>query len=963
MNQLLFNSFLEINKKHFNNEYVFIAERFAEIFHFSDNLNCQELSNMVSSYYHFTKVSKTVIKHNSYYRLRDAAQYNVGSDILFNYDLREDHNIRILGNFMIIKKDQLSDTTHFSKEEYNDYIRGLTSRKLSRKYIDTAFENLLVFLKKWEEELGYSSLDTYREIIRDKQGILYNTESGKEILAQLLASYNCGELSWQFGLNQSDIFNFLGDLIGIAPHILSSQLANDPCFMQLFSSDFRGGNIKTPYELLIRIIKKEFFDAMISQHPIETFMHNLLDKVGNSTVEQNLFSYLSNDLSAITTGITKQAGFKVLLHGIAGTGKTELSKVIAEISGKPIYHLKLSETDSDSKKQIDFLTKTLSALSTVAAIFKNSDFILLIDECEELFENKNAQKEKITSVLECLQVPCIFIANSIKEFHPAYLRRFHYHLNVDICDYNQKIYVIKNFLSKHKEFEHLYSEGIIDYIATNSITNADIHDNMLYYNTTGNYNFLCQKVSNQKITQDGLQLNNLEQSMYNYIYPENNQYYFDSILGYEEEKELLLGLHHYLLNKEKYNQLNAHVPHGSILYGSPGTGKTSIIKALAKKCNLPILVVSTGMMTNDSNGALQIKKIFNLAKKSGPGIILLDEFEKMALNRKLEMKNGTAQSLMNQLLIEMDGIYKNNLDIFIYATCNTIDYIDPAISRSGRLEQIVEIGLPPAKVREKMLKSLLGEKIPGIKQIVQHTTGCSFIDLDSIVNNYKISLIRNPTKQSKQSLLFKAIHNFSLGKLTTTTLLEKEKTLVAYHESGHAFMAYLFGRGVGNISIIPKSGSLGTTLMLHDETKNLRTKRDLEHELMILMAGRAAENIFLGTETNGSSNDFKQATTLAMGNLYILAHETIGLIYPNMKEYSIFSEGYRVKVESAVNSILAQLYDRTKVILSQSKEEVESIVKVLMRKEEIVQPEMEDILLATMKIKNSTKTELIGLFN
>lgn len=955
MNNILFDSFKYVNTTFFNNEYALIVPRFSSFFgKFEDETQTKEgLGKLISSYYEFMKLFKIIVNYDHFHRISSKSDMVGSREILFDDYLNNYFNRNLLSNLILIKKDQLEDGDSFSTAQYDAFIERLSESGKAKEYIKIAFDNVLMFLCKWESHLGVNLLQQYDALLSKRDSFLYKTNSAKKVLTHLLtANEYCSQLEWAINLPKENCLKVLSEVTSINKQILLNDFSKENFFTSLLSNDKNTGYYSLN-DFLTSNFNNAFLEALFSDNPKQYIIDKLLEKVAVPEINKNLFSYLNKDLNAIEKGMKNHNGLKVLLHGVAGTGKTEFSKIIAQASGKDMYRIKMRSMVSSN--DILSINQKMNVLLNISKIFNNNEFILLIDECEEFFENNNKLKEEMNYILDNLNIPCVFIANDIKSFHSSYLRRFHYHMNIDICDFEQKLIIVKSALGDdNKEVCH--------YIASHSITNADITDNINFYKATNDLTFLRQKIENKQITQDLMQLNNVEKSLFNLISPETNNHDFDTIIGYKEEKEILMSLEHYLHNKEKYIELKVKMPHGSILYGFPGTGKTSMIKALAKKCNLPLISVATGMMANDASGALNIKKIFNTAKKNSPCIILLDEFEKMALNRKLEMTNGTSQSLMNQLLMEMDELYQSNHDVFVYATCNTIDYIDPAISRSGRLEQMLEIGLPPSSIREKMLKSLLdgGIQIKGMKQVVQHTTGFSFVDLQSIVNNYKIALLKDTKKLSRQYLLMKEIHEFMLGKTSSGKLLKEEKELVAYHESGHAFLAYLFDKAVGNVSIIPKSGYLGVTLMLQDETKHIRSKEDVEHEVMILMGGRASESVFLHKETTGSGDDFSRATKLVMGNLNILANEHLGLIYPDMSDYNEkFSESYKVKVESSVNKILKSLYEKTKDILSNSKEEIESMVATLIRKEEMIQNEMEGLLHTTMTAKNVTKMSKI----
>lgn len=954
MNNILFESFKRVNELHFKNEYALIIPRFTAFFsnYEADCNTPQGLGKIVSSYYHCMKFLQIVISYDNVHKVQARTDITGSRELVYDRYINDYFNKNLMSNFILLKKSHIHDPDNYSINQYDEFITRLTQEGKAREYIEQAFNNILEFLKVWQEELQTNLLDSYYKKLDEQCTFMYKTQSARTLLSALLAIYEyCGDLEWAVSLNKDNTIKAFADFTGIQTDKFISDLAQEAFFTGLLVSD-KYRNYFSLRDLLKENFNTSFLEAIFSANPKEYLLNKLLEIVPQSNLSADLFAYLKTDLQAIEGSLNTQEGFKILIHGVAGAGKTEFSKLIAATTGKKLYRLKM-EKMMLPQAGVTEIAQKLNMLLSVSSLFDSKDYLLLFDECEDIFEQDTKYKEQINYTLENFRVPCVFIANEIKNFHPAYLRRFHYHINMDVCDYEQKLLITTRYLAGEN-----VQASVIDYIAAQSLTNADIADNVKFYKATRNIDFLRQKIENRQITNEMVNQGVVEKSLYSILYPETNRYDFDAIIGYKDEKKELLSVKHYLDNRDKYLAANVKVSRGFILHGAPGTGKTSMVKALARKCNLPIVSVATGLLENDAQGALNIKKLFNIAKKNAPCAILLDEFEKMAVDRRIEMMNGSNQSLMNQLLIEMDDIYQNGIDVFVYATCNTTEFIDPAIVRSGRFKDMIEIGLPNKMIREAMFKSLLEKSnMPqGLKNIVKHTTGFSFLDIQTLINNYKVALLRATGKVSKQSLLMKEIYNFILGKTSSSNLLQDEKKIVAYHESGHAFMAYLFDKNVGNVSILPKSNYLGVTMMLQDEKKHVQTREDIEQEVMILMAGRVSEKVFLKQETTGSGDDFNKATNLVMRNINVLDPDTMGLMQVDMNDYQEkFSETYKTKVETSVNKVLQALYEKTKNLILNSQEEIHSMVNGLMEKEELIQNEMEGILVSAMSAKNTTK--------
>lgn len=343
---------------------------------------------------------------------------------------------------------------------------------------------------------------------------------------------------------------------------------------------------------------------------------------------------------------------------------------------------------------------------------------------------------------------------------------------------------------------------------------------------------------------------------------------FDDVAGLDEIKEDLMDVIDFLNNEEKYRSMDAKVPRGILLYGPPGTGKTLIAKAIAGEAKATFIYSSGSEFVEKyvGVGAKRVRMIFERAKKEAPSIIFIDEIDALGAKRNTESNNEKDQTL-NQLLIELDG-FNNVSNVIVIAATNRMDLLDEALLRPGRFDRKIYVGNPNFHSRLEILKvhtknKPLDKKVQ-LNDIATKTHGFSGAQLANIANEAALKAVKDKSKKINVENFEFAIEKIAAGlEVKHSTVSEKEKKIVAFHEAGHAVTAKILNIDkVQKISIIPRDKALGYVLKFPTEDKFLYTKMELCDKITVLLAGRASEEIFLGEVSTGASNDLKESTNI-----------------------------------------------------------------------------------------------------
>ena len=348
---------------------------------------------------------------------------------------------------------------------------------------------------------------------------------------------------------------------------------------------------------------------------------------------------------------------------------------------------------------------------------------------------------------------------------------------------------------------------------------------------------------------------------------------FKDVAGVEEAKEELQEIVDFLKEPQKFQKLGGRIPKGVLLVGPPGTGKTLLARAIAGEANVPFFTISGSDFVEMfvGVGASRVRDLFDQGKKNAPCIVFIDEIDAVGRHRGAGLGGGhdEREQTLNQLLVEMDG-FESNEGVILIAATNRPDVLDPALLRPGRFDRQVVVSLPDIKGREGILKVHIRE-IPldedvKISVLARGTPGFSGAQLANLVNEAALNAARQNRKAVRMVDFEEAKDKVLMGKERRSMVMnEKEKRNTAYHEAGHALVAYLLPDAdpLHKVTIIPRGRALGVTMQLPEDDTYTYTREYITTRMTILLAGRAAEDIFLGATTTGASNDMERSTELA----------------------------------------------------------------------------------------------------
>ena len=439
---------------------------------------------------------------------------------------------------------------------------------------------------------------------------------------------------------------------------------------------------------------------------------------------------------------------------------------------------------------------------------------------------------------------------------------------------------------------------------------------------------------------------------------------FADVAGQDEAKESLEEIIDCLHNPGKYTEIGAKLPKGALLVGPPGTGKTLLAKAVAGEAGVPFFSISGSDFVEMfvGVGASRVRDLFKEANKVAPCIVFIDEIDTIGKSRDNRMGgNDEREQTLNQLLAEMDG-FDPSKGVILLAATNRPEVLDQALLRPGRFDRRITIDRPNLAGRLATLqvhtrRIRLAEDVD-LKKVALATAGCVGADLANLVNEAALRAVRLGRRAVKQEDLLAAFELVIAGtEKKGSVLTEFEKKLVAYHEVGHAMVAYKQKNTepVQKITIVPHTqGSLGYTLLMPEEDKTeLRTRDELLARIAVSMGGRAAEEVVMNTMTNGAAQDIQDATSVArnMVAMYGMS-DRFGMMALASKRSQYLDGGYGMDcaqdtaaaLDEAVRAILDQCYAAAVQIIRDSRQEMDAVVAYLLEKETITGAEMVAII-------------------
>ena len=441
---------------------------------------------------------------------------------------------------------------------------------------------------------------------------------------------------------------------------------------------------------------------------------------------------------------------------------------------------------------------------------------------------------------------------------------------------------------------------------------------------------------------------------------------FADVAGQDEAKESLVEIIDFLHTPEKYTAIGAKIPKGALLVGSPGTGKTLLAKAVAGEAKVPFFSISGSDFVEMfvGVGASRVRDLFAEASKVAPCIIFIDEIDTIGKSRdgsRYGGGNDEREQTLNQLLAEMDG-FDPSKGVIVLAATNRPEVLDKALLRPGRFDRRITVDRPNLAGRLATLQVhtrgiKLAEDVD-LKKVALATAGCVGADLANLANEAALRAVRKGRKLVTQEDMLAAFEFVIAGsEKKGSVLTEFEKKLVAYHEVGHAMVAYKQKNAepVQKITIVPHTeGSLGYTLLMPEEDKtNLRTRDELMAKIAVSMGGRAAEEVVMNTMTNGASQDIQEATSIArnMVAMYGMS-DAVGMVALGSVRNQYLDGGYGLDcaqdtaaiMDREVKRILDECYKDAVQVIRDNREDMDKVVAYLLEKETITGGEMVAIL-------------------
>lgn len=438
--------------------------------------------------------------------------------------------------------------------------------------------------------------------------------------------------------------------------------------------------------------------------------------------------------------------------------------------------------------------------------------------------------------------------------------------------------------------------------------------------------------------------------------PEGQKVTFQDVAGADEEKEELQEVVDFLRSPEKYTEMGAKIPHGLLLVGPPGTGKTLLARATAGEAGVQFLSISGSDFVEMyvGVGASRVRDLFDQAKKLAPAIVFIDEIDAVGRKRGSGLGGGhdEKEQTLNQLLVEMDGFGRTE-GVIVLAATNRPDILDPALLRPGRFDRQIQVNRPDVKGREEILKvhakdKRLDESV-NLRTIARSTAGFTGADLRNLLNEAAILAVRNNRSAFTMEDVDEAMMKILAGPAKKSHVASRrDLKTTAIHEAGHAVAMYHLPTHdpVRHISIIPRGRSLGATWYLpKDDSSNL-TRNEMYEQIVGLLGGRVAEDLFLGDISVGASNDIERATNLAkdmvarygmsekIGTIsYLDGGEVfIGRDYQTTKSYS---EEVAGAIDREVKALIDRAYAHCKKILSEDGGKLNTLADYLLEHESI----------------------------
>lgn len=442
--------------------------------------------------------------------------------------------------------------------------------------------------------------------------------------------------------------------------------------------------------------------------------------------------------------------------------------------------------------------------------------------------------------------------------------------------------------------------------------------------------------------------------------------YFKDVAGLKEAKEEIKEVIEFLKDPKKFQKLGARIPKGILLVGPPGSGKTMLAKAVANEAGVPFYYVSGSEFVElfVGVGANRVRDSFEMAKKTAPSVLFIDEIDAIGRHRGAGLGGGhdEREQTLNQILVEMDGFATDD-KVVVMAATNRPDILDPALLRPGRFDRKIILDIPSISDREEILKIHSREKPMAddvnFRVIAERTPGFSGADLANLINEAAILAARENKNKIEQIHLINSIEKVLLGPERKSHILtNKEKEITAYHEAGHALVAVSLPNTdpVHKISIISRGRAGGYTLKLPSEDRHLKSKSEYEAELAVLLGGYTSEKIIFKDVTTGGANDLKIASELArkmvtefgmsekLGPITYGEKDELVFLGKELRTEKNYSEQVAYLIDQEIRKLISKALLTAKNILIEKIHLLHKIANELMKKETLEQKEFYALL-------------------
>lgn len=452
---------------------------------------------------------------------------------------------------------------------------------------------------------------------------------------------------------------------------------------------------------------------------------------------------------------------------------------------------------------------------------------------------------------------------------------------------------------------------------------------------------------------------------------ETPQVTFADVAGADEAVEELQEIREFLSEPGKFQAVGARIPKGVLLYGPPGTGKTLLARAVAGEAGVPFFSISASEFVEMfvGVGASRVRDLFEQAKSNAPAIIFVDEIDAVGRHRGAGMGGGhdEREQTLNQLLVEMDG-FDATTNVILIAATNRPDVLDPALLRPGRFDRQIAVDTPDLPGRHKILQvHAQGKPMSAsvdLAMVAKRTPGFTGADLANVLNEAALLTARSNAQLIDNRALDEAIDRVIAGPQRRTRVMnEKEKSITAYHEGGHALVAAAmrYTDPVTKVTILPRGRALGYTMVMPTEDKYSTTRNELLDQLAYAMGGRVAEEIVFHDPTTGASNDIEKATAIArqmvmqygmsdrVGAIKLGSGNSEPFLGRDMGQQRDYSEDMSRIIDEEVRALVDTAHDEAWEVLTQYRHVLDRLVVELLEKETLNEPEIAEVFVDVVK--------------